>query len=142
MKTRSRPPTTLTLGKGETANVVVQLTPPTEAPIGSADTVAPAVTAVDVRFTNTGVGTAKDMTLTALRLRTLAGSGAATLNTALSPALPLVTPNVDVGNFFTVRLTFNTPPGLLRFSIAESGAVSDINRATYSYSHAQAVTPR
>jgi hypothetical protein len=176
----------VSLGTGETANVVVQLQPPAGAVVGSADTitaavqstanalsrnsasltsfvtgeaqvagrpdfiadivgqetVAPGITAVDLRFTNTGVGTARDMTVAALRLRTLAGTGTATLNTALSPPLPFVTPNIDVGNYFTVRLTFNTPPGLQRFSISESGTVSDINGATYSYSHAQAVTPR
>jgi hypothetical protein len=180
------PPTTLTLGTGETANVMVQLQPPAGTAAGVADTitaavqstvnalsrnsatvtsfvtgqpqvagrpdfiadivgqetVAPGVTAVDLRFTNTGVGTARDMTLSALRVRTLAGTGTATLNTALSPPLPFVTPNVDVGNYFTVRLTFNTPPGLLRFSISATGTVSDINGATYAYSHAQAVTPR
>lgn len=179
-------PATLTLGTGETANVVVQLLPPAGTAAGVADTitaavqstvsalsrnsatvtsfvtgqpqvagrpdfiadivgqetVAPGITAVDLRFTNTGVGTARDVTLAALRTRTLAGTGVATLNTALSPALPFVTPNVDVGNYFTVRLTFNTPPGLLRFSISETGTVSDINGATYSYAHAQAVTPR
>ncbi len=179
-------PATLTLGSGESANVVVQVLPPAGTEAGVADTitaavqgtvnalshnsatvtsfvtgqpqvagrpdfivdivgqeiVAPGVTAVDVRFTNTGVGTARDMTLAALQLRTLAGTGTATLNTALSPPLPLVTPNVDVGNYFTVRLTFNTPPGLLRFALSETGTVSDINGAAYSYSYAQAVAPR
>ena len=106
------------------------------------ETVAPGVIGVDVRFTNTGVGTAHDMTLSSLALRTLAGSGTVTLNTALSPALPFVTPNVDVGSFFTVRLTFNVPATVQRFSVAENGSVTDLNGVTYAYSQAQSVIPK
>lgn len=106
------------------------------------ETVAPGVVGVDVRFTNTGVGTAHDMTLSSLALRTLAGSGTVTLNTALSPALPFVTPNVDVGSFFTVRLTFNVPATVQRFSVAENGSVTDLNGVIYAYSQAQSVIPK
>jgi hypothetical protein len=106
------------------------------------ETVAPGVTGVDLRFTNTGVGTAQNMTLAALALRTLSGTGTVTLNTALSPVLPFVTPNVDVGSFFTVRLTFNTPAGVQRFSVSESGTVSDIAGVPYAYAQAQAVIPK
>ncbi|MET3130663.1 hypothetical protein AAKU55_000921 [Oxalobacteraceae bacterium GrIS 1.11] len=178
-------PATLTLGSGESANVVLQVTPPAGARIGSSDSVtaavlsvsnpavhnsasltsfvtgalqapgkpnfvaeivgqeavAPGVTGVDLRFTNTGAGTAKDMTIAALRLRTLSGAGTVSLNAALSPALPFVTPNVDVGSFFTLRLTFNTPPDVQRFSVSESGTVSDIGGAGYAFSQAQAVLP-
>lgn len=178
-------PTTLTLGTGESANVVVTLTPPLGTSIGSADTVtatvqstssvllrnsasltsfvtgavetpgrpdfvasivgqeavAPGVTSIDVRLTNTGVGTARSMSLNSLQLRTLAGTGTASINTALSPALPFVTPNIDVGSFITVRLTINTPPGLQRFSITENGTVSDTDGHSYSFSQGQAVIP-
>jgi hypothetical protein len=158
-------PSTLTLATGASANVIVTLTPPSSAVIGSSDSltvsaqstsvaslhnsasltmlvsgvaqmpgrpdfmaeiigqenVAPGVIGLDVRFTNTGVGTARDMRLGSLTLRTLAGTGAVTFNSALSPALPFVTPNVDVGSFFTVRLTFNVPATVKRFSVAENG---------------------
>ena len=40
------------------------------------------------------------------------------MNTTLSPTLPFVTPNVDVGSFFTVRLTFNVPSTVKRFSVS------------------------
>ena len=106
------------------------------------ETVAPGVTGIDLRFTNTGAGTAQNMTLAALSLRTLSGTGMVTLNTALSPTLPFVTPNVDVGSFFTVRLTFNTPADVQRFSVSESGTVSDIAGVPYAYSQAQAVIPK
>jgi len=106
------------------------------------ETVAPGVIGLDLRFTNTGVGTARDMVLGSLALRTLAGSGNVTLNAALSPALPLVTPNVDVGSFFTVRLTFNVPSTVQRFSVTENGNVTDLSGVTYAYSQAQSVIPK
>lgn len=178
-------PTTVTLATGESANVVVQLTPPLGTSAGIADTVtatvqsdsnallrnsasltsfvtgavetpgrpdfvasivgqdavAPGVMSVDVRLTNTGVGTARSMSLNSLQLRTLAGTGTATINTALSPSLPFVTPNIDVGSSITVRLTINTPAGLQRFSITENGTVSDTDGRSYSFSQAQAVIP-
>lgn len=179
-------PSSLTLKSGETANVVVSLTPPAGASAGSADTitaavqsisnpasrnsasvtsfvtgaeavpgkpsfvaqvlgqetVAPGVIGVDLRFTNTGPGTARTMTIGSIRPRTLAGTGTVTLNAALSPALPFVTPNVDVGGFFTVRLTFNVPATVQRFSITEGGGVNDIDGAPYSLSHAQSIIAR
>nr|WP_315256779.1 hypothetical protein [uncultured Duganella sp.] len=106
------------------------------------ETVSPGVVGLDVRFTNTGVGTARDMTLGAVALRTLTGTGAATLNTALSPALPLLMPNVDVGSFFTVRLFFNVPSTVRRFSVSENGNVTDLSGVSYGYSQAQSVIPR
>jgi hypothetical protein len=106
------------------------------------ETVAPGVVGLDVRFTNTGVGTAQNMTLGTLALRTLSGSGAVTLNSALSPALPFVTPNVDVGSFFTVRLTFNVPSTVKRFSVSENGNVTDLAGVIYAYSQAQSVIPK
>jgi hypothetical protein len=106
------------------------------------ENVAPGVIGLDVRFTNTGVGTARDLSLASLTLRTLAGAGAVTLNGALSPPLPFVTPNVDVGSFFTVRLTFNVPATVKRFSVAENGNVTDLAGVSYAYSQAQSVIPK
>ncbi|RFP25999.1 hypothetical protein D0T25_02105 [Duganella sp. BJB488] len=106
------------------------------------ETVAPGMIGIDVRLTNIGVGTARDMTLSSLSLRTLAGTGTVTLNTALSPALPMITPNVDVGSFFTVRLTFNVPSTVQRFSVIENGGVTDLNGVIYAYSQAQSVIPK
>ncbi|MES2349304.1 MAG: hypothetical protein V4641_17215, partial [Pseudomonadota bacterium] len=106
------------------------------------ENVAPGVVGVDVRLTNTGVGTARDMTLSSLSMHTLSGSGVVTLNAALSPALPFVTPNVDVGSFYTVRLTFNVPSTVKRFSVSENGSVSDLGGVIYAYSQAQSIIPK
>ncbi|MYM35224.1 hypothetical protein GTP38_12870 [Duganella sp. FT94W] len=106
------------------------------------ETVAPGVIGLDVRFTNTGVGTARNMTLGSVAPRTLTGTGTVTLNTTLSPPLPFVTPNVDVGSFFTVRLTFNVPSTVQRFSVGENGNVTDLSGVSYGYAHAQSVIPK
>lgn len=125
-----------------TGAVQVPGRPDFAAAIVGQETVAPGVIGVDVRLTNIGVGTARDLTLSSLSLRTLAGTGAVTLNTALSPALPMVTPNVDVGSFFTVRLTFNVPASVQRFSVVENGSVTDLGGVIYAYSQAQSVIPK
>ncbi len=104
--------------------------------------VAPGVIGLDVRFTNTGVGTAQNAVLSSLGLRTLAGTGSVTVNTALSPSLPLITPNLDVGAFYTVRLTLNVPSTVQRFSLSENGSVSDLAGVSYSMSHAQSIIPK
>jgi hypothetical protein len=106
------------------------------------ENVAPGVVGLDVRFTNTGVGSARNITLASVALRTLSGTGAATLNTALSPPLPFVMTNVDVGSFFTVRLTFDVPATVKRFSVSENGNVTDLAGVSYAYSHAQSVIPK
>lgn len=106
------------------------------------ETVAPGVVGLDVRFTNTGVGTARSLALGSLALRTLSGSGTVTLNKALSPPLPYVTPNVDVGSYFTVRLTFNVPSTVKRFSVVENGSVTDLGGTSYDYSQTQSVIPK
>ena len=64
------------------------------------------------------------------------------MNTTLSPTLPFVTPNVDVGSFFTVRLTFNVPSTVKRFSVSENGSVTDLAGVTFAYSQAQSVIPK
>lgn len=61
------------------------------------------------------------------------------MNTTLSPTLPFVTPNVDVGSFFTVRLTFNVPSTVKRFSVSENGSVTELAGVTFAYSQAQSV---
>ena len=42
----------------------------------------------------------------------------------------------------THALAANVPAGVQRFSVTELGTVTGIDGASYSYSHAQAVTPR
>jgi hypothetical protein len=47
-----------------------------------------------------------------------------------------------VGGFFTVRLTFNVPATVQRFSSTEAGSVNDRDGAPDSLSHAQSIIAR
>jgi hypothetical protein len=97
---------------------------------------------LDVRFTNTGPGTAKSFSIASLTFQTTTGSGAVTYNASLGPALPLNTPNVDVGSFTTVRLMVNVPATVKRFNLTQSGTVQDMEGASYAFSQAQSVIPK
>ena len=103
--------------------------------------VSPGVYAVDLRFTNSGPGTAHAFSISNLLFHSLMGSGTVTYNCTLAPTLPLDTPNVDVGSFFKIRLMLNVPPTVQRFSVTENGSVQDIDGGTYTFSQAQVLLP-
>jgi hypothetical protein len=92
-------------------------------------------------LTNTGTGDARSLTLHALVFRTLSGTGSVTYNTTLSPALPLIIGNLDVGNAVTTKMYLNVPSTATRISITENGSVQDVQGTKYSYSTAEAVIP-
>jgi hypothetical protein len=96
---------------------------------------------VDVRLANTGTGHARNLRIAQLPLRTLAGTGVVTLNTALSPGLPASLGSLDVGMATTVRLYLNVPSTVLRFSITESGPLTNVLGTAFTYSTGQAVQP-
>lgn len=102
---------------------------------------APGVLYVDIRFTNDGTGNAQNISLNRISLRTLSGSGTVTYNTMLSPALPYGVGNLDIGGTITVRLYFNVPFTVTRFSITETGALQNVIGTNYSFSIAQATYP-
>jgi hypothetical protein len=96
---------------------------------------------VEVVLTNTGTGNARNLAIKTLTLRTLSGTGTVTYNTQLSPALPMVLNNLDVGNKVAVRLYLNVPSTAKRISITESGPVQDVTGTNYNYSTAEALVP-
>ena len=96
---------------------------------------------VNIVLTNTGTGDARSLTINALVFRTLSGTGSVTYNTTLSPALPLIIGNLDVGNAVTTKMYLNVPSTATRISITENGTVQDIQGTKYSYSTAEAVIP-
>lgn len=96
---------------------------------------------VDVVLRNGGQGPARAARLTGVALRTLSGTGTVTLDTARSPALPLALPDLAAGASHTVRLYFNVPAGVKRFSVTENGELSDIFGRSYKFSINQSVIP-
>ena len=101
----------------------------------------PGVLFVDLSFTNNGQGLAKAVQIKAVRPRTLAGIGVVTLNTALTPPLPITLPNLGVGQSATVRLYFNMPPTVTRIGVTEDGSLQDKFGRPFNFSATQAVLP-
>jgi uncharacterized repeat protein (TIGR01451 family) len=95
---------------------------------------------VDVRFTNTGNGVARNLKLNSVTFKTLLGRGNVTLNTARSPKLPDNLGSLNVDASVTVRLYLNAPPGAPRFLMSETGTVGDIAGKTFSYSVAETIS--
>jgi hypothetical protein len=95
----------------------------------------------DVTLTNTGTGHARNLKISQLPLRTLAGSGSVTYLPTLSGALPLSIGSLDVGASSTVRLFLGVPSTVTRFSITETGTVNNVLGTMYSFSTAQSVIP-
>jgi hypothetical protein len=96
---------------------------------------------VDLSFKNTGTGMASNIIIGQLTLRTLAGTGTVTYNTAVSPPLPRLLGDLNVGATMTVRFYLNRPSTVTRFSITESGTVQNVIGTTYNFSVAQTVIP-
>lgn len=96
---------------------------------------------VDLQLTNTGTGNARNVKLNQLPLRTLSGSGTVSYNTTLSPALPISIGSLDLGGPKTVRLFFNVPATVTRYSLTESGTLQDVAATNFSFSASQSVIP-
>jgi hypothetical protein len=101
----------------------------------------PGVQFVDVALTNNGQGDALRLRLDGVAPRTLAGAGAVSYNSALSPALPLALPDLAPGASTTVRLYFNVPAGVSRFAVTETGSLQDSFGRAYKFSISQSVMP-
>jgi len=94
----------------------------------------------DIQVTNIGTGVARNVTISALVFKTIAGTGSVTLNTALSPALPDNLGSLNVGGNVTVRLYLNVPAGVTLFMITDNGSVGDISGKTLLFSAGQVFT--
>jgi hypothetical protein len=95
----------------------------------------------NVVLTNTGTGNAYSLTISALTFRTLAGTGAVAYNTNLSPALPIVIGNLNVGVAVTARLYLNVSSTATRISLTENGGLQDVLGTNYTFSTSQAAIP-
>lgn len=97
----------------------------------------------DVRIANVGSASAKQVTLSGLTIRTLTGTGTVTLasGSGLSPAFPYNAGPMAIGDARVIRLYFNVPPTVTRFSAIESGTVQSLSDSNYTFSLSQAVVP-
>lgn len=106
-------------------------------------TAGPGVRWFDVRIANNGTASAKQVTLNSMTLRTLTGTGTVTLaaGPGLTPALPNNVGPMAIGDARVIRLYFNVPASVTRFSITESGAVQSLSNTNYTFSLSQNVIP-
>ncbi|MCC6853773.1 MAG: hypothetical protein IT502_15830 [Rubrivivax sp.] len=102
----------------------------------------PGIYYVDLMLKNSGAGVAKGISIGALQLRTLAGSGSVAYNTSLSLPLPIAIPDLPIGQSSTVRLHFDVPAAVTRFSVTESGTLQDKFGRPMSFSTSQSVIPK
>ena len=91
---------------------------------------------LDLVLTDAGPGPAGNVVLSSIAIRTLGGTGTVTV---ASPTLPVTVGNLGVGGAGVVTLTFNVPTSVTRFSITETGTVTDATGASFNYSSAQSV---
>ena len=95
----------------------------------------------NVVLTNTGTGNAYNLTISTLTFRTLAGTGAVTYNTSLSPALPIVIGNLNVSVAVTTRVYLNVPSTATRIALTENGGLQDVLGTNYTFSTSEAAIP-
>jgi hypothetical protein len=95
----------------------------------------------DLVVANPGTGVANNLTITSVVFRTLSGTGTVTLNTSLSPALPDNLGSLNACTSETIRLYFNVPAGVTRFSVTENGNLTNSGGTGYNFSSAQAIHP-
>src|SRR6266850_3225450 len=96
---------------------------------------------LDLQLTNNSSSARSGISIAELPLRTLSGTGTVTYNSTLSPALPILVGNLLAGASTTIRLYFNVPSTVTRFSVTENGTVQDPAGTTLSFSIAQSVIP-
>jgi uncharacterized repeat protein (TIGR01451 family) len=94
----------------------------------------------DLDVTNSGPGDAQHLLINQIVLRTLGGSGTATLNAQSQTMLPIVIPSLNAGETVPVRIYVNVPSTLTRLSMTLNGSVDAVSPpATLSYSTAATV---
>ncbi len=97
----------------------------------------------DIRIANSGTGSARQVTLQTLTPRTLTGTGTVTVlsGPGQSPVLPHTVGPMAIGDARVIRLYFNVPSTVLRFSVAEGGTVQSLANQNYSFSISQTMIP-
>lgn len=96
---------------------------------------------LDMRFTNTGTGHARNVSIASVAFRTLNGVGTVTYNATRSGPLPRQLGALDAGQSQTVRFYLNVPLTVTRFSLAENGTLQNVQGTTFSFAPSQTVFP-
>ncbi len=100
----------------------------------------PSIHFYDLRFTNTGTGSASNVVLKQFSFKTLSGKGNVSYDTDRSPKLPIALGDLAAGASKTVRVFLSVPPPVVQFSITESGEFKTPAGTTIQFSTQQAIT--
>jgi hypothetical protein len=93
---------------------------------------------LDLQFTNTGNGNARNLSISQFTFRTLSGSG----NVSVFPSgTPAQVASLEVNASTTMRVLLTVPSSVFRFGIAETGRVNDVATIGFSFSASQTVIP-
>jgi hypothetical protein len=111
---------------------------PTIAASVAGNSLAGTTETLTLQLTDNGDGSAQNININTVSLRTLVGTGSVTLS---SPATPISVGSLAAGATTTETLTLNAPATVREYSITEAGTVQDASGNTYSFSIAQAVIP-
>jgi len=93
---------------------------------------------VQVSMRNAGSEPVRQLLVSGISARVLAGSGTVIVS---SPAVPVTVGNLAPGQAMTLPITLSVPSSVTRFTLTQSGSVQDAQGSSFSFSLAQAVTP-
>jgi hypothetical protein len=93
---------------------------------------------VVLNLKSAGVGAARGLSIGRFVVRTLSGSGTATV---VSPSVPIAVGDLRTGEESAVTLVLNVPASINKLSIAEQGAVQDVNGRRLTFSQSQVLYP-
>jgi len=128
------------IGSASTTVTVTAGTPVISGSVIGKGDVNPAIHFYDLRFTNTGTGSASNVVLNQFSFKVLSGKGNVSYETDRSPKLPIALGDLSVGASKTVRVYLVVPPPVVQFSVTESGQFKNPAGATIQFSTQQTVT--
>ncbi|HEY0796835.1 MAG TPA: hypothetical protein VGD64_13770, partial [Acidisarcina sp.] len=95
---------------------------------------------VDLQLKNTGTGTSTSTAINGLATQTLGGTGTASYNSALSPALPIQAGSLAAGAVFTVRIYLNVPGTVTKLMLTENGSATAASGTSAPFVQSQIIS--
>jgi len=126
------------VGAASASVTVILGQPKITAKFAGQGTLADGPTYVDVSFSNTGSGNARQVRIALIALLPLKGSGKITL---VSPSLPDSLGNLDVGASQTVRIVMKVPPTVKQVLVGEAGVFVNVQNKLGAFVGSQTIVP-
>jgi len=98
--------------------------------------------AFDIKFTNIGDATARNVVISKFDFKTLAGLGIVLYDPIHSPKLPITLGDLAPGASYTLRVVLVAPFTIQKFTMTETGTFKTPSGATQSFSLTQTIVRR